>query len=126
MKQFMKYTFLLVNLFSITLFATQSGQLTTLMASGGGTFYGLASWYSSSASYQNGGVTFTFPDGFSDNATPVVVATVQPASYSSSSKYDAFVTSVSSSGVTIRVNDDSGEASTDEVIVHVFVIGTME
>jgi hypothetical protein len=114
-----------------TALADISGIITTSVeVSPGYTQYGNAYWYSASAPYVNGGVTFTFPTNLFLQ-TPTVVASVSigsSGSYSASTTVSCIVTSISTTSVTVRVNTGTLssiiEAATNDFTVHVWAVGT--
>lgn len=82
-------------------------------------------FFSASASYENGGLTFTYPSGlFSTTPSVRVSAELSGASYSSSQTVSTQITSNSTTSTTVRVNLGTvlsiTEAADDDVIVHLF------
>lgn len=104
-----------------------SGPITTQVISPGSVENGTAYWYSDSASYVNGGLTFTFPTGLFVQK-PNIHITVAVNSYSSLNTVSYVVTQVSNTSVTVRVNVGTlltiGEAATNQVTVYIWAIGT--
>jgi hypothetical protein len=82
-------------------------------------------YFSGSASYVNGGVTFMYPAGLF-SSTPSLRISIEEnvTNYSNSQVFVPFITSSTTSSVTVRVNLVTSltvsEAATDEIIVHIF------
>ncbi len=84
-------------------------------------------YFLDSASYVNGGVTFTYPLGlFSITPTIRVSLEENMTAYSTSQVFVPHITSSSATSVTVRVNlvttATIAEAASDEITVHIFAI----
>jgi len=82
-------------------------------------------FFSASASYENGGLTFTYPSGlFSTTPSVRVSAELSGANYSSTQTVSTQITANSTTSTTVRVNLGTvlsiTEADDDDVIVHLF------
>jgi hypothetical protein len=113
----------------IKVVAELSGPITTQIVGPGSIEYYTAFWYSESASYVNGGVTFTFPTNLFLQA-PKVVVSVFDGTYSALSTVSPIITAISATSVTVRVNTGTllniGEAATDAFTVHIWAVGTAD
>lgn len=127
----MKKTFFLATatlIFRASLALSVSGSITTIEEIYPGyTEQGTAFWCSESISYTEGGVTFTFPSGLF-TAIPTVVVSVSSSTYNSSGLLGNVITDLTTDGckvyVTVGTMSAVGEALTDSVKVHIWVVGT--
>lgn len=129
MKYFSKKLSLLFLLSSITSFNCYSaiaGRLTAVIIPVAGQEEEVqVPFFSASASYENGGLTFTYPSGlFSSTPSVRVSAELTGLSYSTSRTVSTQITANSASSTTVRVNlGTTGavtEAADDDVVIHLF------
>lgn len=85
-----------------------------------------AYWASDSQDYVNGGITFTFPEGFFSD-TPRVFVTVEVFNYSQQGIVSAQIVYVDATSVTIRLNvvagSTVGEAQNNTAKISIFAVG---
>lgn len=99
------------------------GLLTQVVNSGGLTSYYNAPFIINSASYTNGGLTFTFASGFFVQNPYVFVELIYPSDENPG--YTHTVYNVSQTGFTIKVYDSTGtEVANDAVVVNIFATAT--
>lgn len=104
-----------------------TGRLSTFISNPSGFQSSLTPYCIDTASYVNGGVTFTYPAGLF-SATPTIRVSLEEntTAYSTSQVFVAEITVNSATATTIRVNlvttSSITEASSDEVTVHIFAI----
>ncbi len=83
-----------------------------------------SNWVKDKKSYVNGGVTFTYPDGFFSSAPHVFVTLeLTGMSYSDGITVTPLITANSNSSTTVRVNCYSEgplELSDNEAIIHLY------
>ena len=108
--------------------ADLSGPITSQVVSPGSVEYSTAFWYSASASYVNGGLTFTFPTNLFLQTPTVTVSVLNNGTYSALTTITTQITALSSTSVTVRVNSGTilsiGEAPTDFCTIQIWAVGT--
>lgn len=104
--------------------AQMVGVTTQVATNGSATIYSNTPFVTDSASYVNGGVTFTYPVGtFTTVPTVQVSVELLGATYATNQVYTAMVTANSASSTTVMVNFDNNgpitEAATGDVTVYI-------
>lgn len=113
-----------------------TGRLSTFKPHASGLRNGVKPYFIDNATYVNGGVVFSYPEGlFSTTPTIRVSLEENATAYSPSQVFVAHITASSATSVTIRVNlvatstiaslvttSTITEASNDEVTVHIFAV----
>lgn len=124
-KGFFIFLFVAALLQSSIILPTQlSGNIDSIVEiSPGYSFYGHAFWCAESKQYSEGGISFTWPSGFTQ--APTVLASVSSPTYSLSGQVVPIVVDNSVNGCTVYVNIGTmsavGEGG-DSFTVHIFAI----
>lgn len=132
MRAYLKYIFIFALVYSLNI-KSMSGPIITQTISVGFVENNNAFWYSDAQYYTNGGLTFKLP-GELFFQTPNVTCAIALNQKServidlNASTINYVITSISNSEITIKVYIVTDfkivEADTDQVIVHVWAVGT--